>query len=219
VPAFISAVTTPWTTKSLLSAVSSLTEVLVAEVKKFDQSRGTYTVVEPIELPLTATVQYNIGVRKHDRIDNGAIFVRGRLYETWNRSLFPAASFDAYSTEYKLAELVDKSGTVAWWKRLVDSDKAKIAYTVRDNYYPDFVVNDSTDDVHWIVEAKAANKKSDENVQVKKKATEELVKTLLGDERFTETRWGYFIAYEDDIAAADSWTELKQRCDLVGKPQ
>lgn len=219
VPTFMAAVTTPWTTKSLSSAIPLLTAVLVAEIKKFDQARGTYTVVEPIELPVTRVVHYGLGDIKHDRIDSRQAFVVGRLYETWNRSLFPAVSFDSYSGEYALAELLDKSAAVAWWKRLVPGDKAKVAYTVRDNYYPDFVVYDSGDDVHWIVEAKAANKRDDEAVQAKKRATEELVKKLLGDQRFTGTRWGYFIAYEDDIAASDSWTELKQRCDLVGKPQ
>ncbi len=72
--------------------------------------------------------------------------------------------------------------------------------------------------MHWIVEGKAANMRGDTTVQAKRKATEEIVKMLLGDERFAGTRWGYFIAYEDDIAASASWTELKQRADLVGRP-
>ncbi|MCT2063471.1 hypothetical protein [Dietzia cinnamea] len=42
---------------------------------------------------------------------------------------------------------------------------------------------------------------------------------VLGDPRFAGARWGYFIAYEDDIAAAGSWAELKQKADLVGNPR
>lgn len=217
VPTFMHAVSIPWTRKSAATAVTLLCGVLKAAVAEFDRKRSTVTVVEPVSLPVESVNSYPIGTELHERITTGSKFVRARLYEPWQRSLFPAVSFDSYSGEYALAELLDKAGTVSWWKRLVPRDKARIAYTVRDNYYPDFVVYDSGEDIHWIVEGKAANKRDDAGVQAKRKATEELVKTLLGDERFDSTRWGYFIAYEDDIAASASWTELKQRADLVGQ--
>lgn len=34
-----------------------------------------------------------------------------------------------------------------------------------------------------------------------------------------QDRWGYFIAYEDDIAAVNSWSELKNRVERVGYPK
>ena len=38
---------------------------------------------------------------------------------------------------------------------------------------------------------------------------------MLGDEHFADQKLGYFIAYEDDIKAADSWDELKVKSQPV----
>lgn len=218
VPTFVGAVTTEWTTKSLISAIREMAGVLVSESDRFDRARGTYFTVQPVRLPVSSTITYGVGTSTHGRISSRGEFVASRLYEPWNRSLFPAVPFDSYSGEYKFAELADKSSSVSWWKRLLPADDAKIAYTVRDDYYPDFVVYDQTDGVHWIVEAKAANKRDDPNVAAKRIATEQLVTELLGHEQFQDVQWGYFIAYDDDIAKVDSWEELKQRSSLVGAP-
>lgn len=219
VPIFVGAVSIPWTTKSLLSAIDVLRKTLSQEAARFERERSTTVIPMPVELPIDKVVHYPAGTERLARVDSGKEFVVRGLYEPWERSLFPAVPFDSYSAEYKLAELVDKSAAVDWWKRLVPKDGAKIAYTVRDNYFPDFVVYDSGDDIHWIVEGKAKDKRGDAAVEAKKKATDELVTEVLGDPRFAGARWGYFIAYEDDIAAAGSWAELKQKADLVGNPR
>ncbi|MEW1938459.1 DEAD/DEAH box helicase family protein [Dietzia maris] len=219
IPTFMASVTTPWTAKSVVSAIAELTGVLVSEIRRFERELGTKMIIDPVELPISQEVTYAIGTEVFQRLDGGGKFVQGRLYEPWNLSLFSAVPFDSYSGEYRLAELADKSEGVSWWKRLLPHDKAKIAYTVRDNYYPDFVVYDKTDAIHWIVEAKAANKRDEENVEQKRVATDQLVTELIGDERFSDERWGYFIAYEDDIAAVSSWSELKARVKRVGYPK
>ena len=188
----------------------------MSEIKRFERELGTKLIIEPVELPIAQALVYDIGTETFDRLEQGDKFVQGRLYEPWNLSLFTAVPFDSYSAEYRLAELADKAEGVGWWKRLLPHDKAKIAYTVRDNYYPDFVVYDKTDQIHWIVEAKAANKRGEPNVEQKRQASTQLVTELLGDPRFVGARWGYFIAYEDDIAAVNSWAELKNRVERVG---
>lgn len=38
---------------------------------------------------------------------------------------------------------------------------------------------------------------------------------MLGDENFADQKWGYLIAYEDDIKASDSWDELKAKSQPV----
>ncbi|TCJ75142.1 UNVERIFIED_ORG: type III restriction enzyme [Dietzia maris] len=219
VPGFMAGVTTSWTAKSVISAISELTGLLVAEIKRFERELGTKMVIEPVDLPIAQALVYDIGTETFDRLEQGDKFVQGRLYEPWNLSLFTAVPFDSYSAEYRLAELADKAEGVGWWKRLLPHDKAKIAYSVRDNYFPDFVVYDETDQIHWIVEAKAANKRGEPNVEQKRQASTQLVTELLGDPRFVGARWGYFIAYEDDIAAVNSWSELKNRVERVGYPQ
>lgn len=216
IPTFMAGVTTPWTTKSTTSAIAELQGVLVAEIRRFERELGTTMIIEPVELPISQAITYSIGTEAFDRLEPDDQFVPGRLYKPWNLSLFPAVPFDSYSGEYRLAELADKAEKVAWWKRLLPGDSARIAYTVRDNYYPDFVVYDADDNIHWIVEAKAANKRGEDNVEQKKEASTQLVTELLGDPRFAGARWGYFIAYEDDIAAVNSWSELKARVERVG---
>lgn len=37
----------------------------------------------------------------------------------------------------------------------------------------------------------------------------------MGTEGFSEDRWGYLIAYEDDIVKADSWDDLKAKSEPV----
>lgn len=216
IPTFMAGVTVPWTTKSTTSAIAELQDVLVSEIRRFERELGTTMIIEPVELPISQSITYSIGTETFDRLEPEDKFVPGRLYEPWNLSLFPAVPFDSYSGEYRLAELADKAEGVGWWKRLLPGDRAKIAYTVRDNYYPDFVVYDETDGIHWIVEAKAANKRGEANVEQKREASTQLVTELLGDPRFSGARWGYFIAYEDDIAAVTSWSALKSRAERVG---
>ena len=43
----------------------------------------------------------------------------------------------------------------------------------------------------------------------KRKAAESLVRRLIAIEEYVDQKWGYLIAYEDDIAKSDSWDDLK----------
>jgi len=46
-------------------------------------------------------------------------------------------------------------------------------------------------------------------VQAKRKASETLVRRLVVKEEYREQKWGYLIAYEDDIVRSDTWDDLK----------
>ncbi|OZD53576.1 DEAD/DEAH box helicase [Rhodococcus sp. 06-1460-1B] len=216
VPRFMSHVDVEWTEKSLTSAIKELVDLLAEEIKRVDRNRPMVTVIEPRRLPIREVQSYGVGARTYTFVDDRSEYANGRLYAPFVLSLFPAVRFDSYSGEYALAQLLETSNQVAWWKKLYPEDQARIAYTVRDNYYPDFVVFDRADDVYWIVEGKAAAGRHDLSVQAKRIATEELVRELLGHDDFVGQRWGYFIAYEDDIAASESWTDLKHRSATVG---
>ena len=130
-----------------------------------------------------------------------------RWYRGWQRSVFTAARFDSWTGEYALAELVDISPDIAWWMRLEPADGAGIAYTPRDTYYPDFLALD-TDGTHWIIEGKNDAGAQDATVQLKREAAQRIVRELIGVEDFKDQRWGYLIAYEGEIARADSWKDL-----------
>ena len=65
------------------------------------------------------------------------------------------------------------------------------------------------DGVFWIIEGKNEAGKNDSIVQAKKKAAETVVIRLLGQPDFKEQKWGYLIAYENDVQTSDSWDDLK----------
>ena len=128
-------------------------------------------------------------------------------YGPWAKGLFNAAAFDSYSAEYRIAAMLNRSGGIRWWKRLYSTDRASIAYTLEQGYNPDFVALDD-DGYHWIIEGKAESGKDDQVVQTKRKAAEETIRLLSGHPSFEDQKWGYAIAYESDVKAADSWEDL-----------
>ena len=103
--------------------------------------------------------------------------------------------------------MLNRSGAIKWWKRLYSTDKATIAYTLAQDYNPDFVALD-VDGYHWIIEGKAESGKDDQVVQAKRKAAEETIRLLSSHSSFDKQKWGYAIAYESDVKAADSWEDL-----------
>lgn len=63
--------------------------------------------------------------------------------------------------------------------------------------------------VFWIIEGKDQRGRDDEKVQAKRKAAESLVRRLVTVKEYVDQKWGYLIAYEDDIAKSDTWDDLK----------
>lgn len=134
-------------------------------------------------------------------------FERGRWYEGWTKSLLPAASFDAGTTEFRLAEIMDSSPEIFWWHRLRTVDGAYIELDAGGKYYPDFVAID-TDDVLWIVEGKSDDDSESHDVRVKKAAAEDHVRYLSDDNRLG--KWRYLFCTETAIkSAGNSWEALK----------
>jgi type III restriction enzyme len=118
-------------------------------------------------------------------------------------------SFDAYSTEFRLAELFDTSGGIQAWVRIDQTVPLRIAYfsgAIQRQYEPDFIVIDS-ENVHWIVEGKSDSEVASPIVLAKRDAAREWVATVNGSPVVSQ-RWGYLLASESVIAAAGSWTAL-----------
>ena len=80
-----------------------------------------------------------------DRYDD---FERGRWYSGWAKSILPVASFDAKTTEYTLANIMDSSPKITWWLRLRSEDGVFIELDTGRKYYPDFIAID-VNDVSW----------------------------------------------------------------------
>lgn len=214
-----------WTEKAKQSAVDELYKMVAKELTQAERTTQASTQIVPVKLPITDSFTLQLGKKVREKLEvdekstaKSTGFVKKEFYGAWKNGLFPAAAFDSFSAEYKLAVLFTRDEeNVRWWKRIYGNEGAQIAYTVRDNYIPDFVVCDKTGRL-WVVEAKAQTGEEDPNVQAKRKAAERVIRLLVGLPEFAGQKWGYVIAYESDIATADSFEDLVNKCDVEKTP-
>lgn len=197
-----------WTPKRAETAAHKLKNAVRDEATRVARSGRPIPKVKAIKLP----VRHYFEIPAHPEIisqhrASKANFSTSRYYNEWKRAMFEAANFDAYDTELRIAKLLDVSPDIVWWTRLLISDGASIEYGVGRAYYPDFVAYD-TDGVHWIIEGKSDSGKQDEIVQDKRKATERVLREMETLDEWQDARWGYLIAYQDDVTRAESWRDL-----------
>lgn len=208
VPKFMKSVSfETWTIKSLDSARTQLQDIVKAYIASVQRSIKEIPVIQPKEMKFDRYM-LTLGEKVYEPIDSRNQFVRGRVYSGWFKSLFEEESFDSYSGEYELARLLNTSPHIVWWHRLHAHYGAFIYYNAKDRYFPDFVACDNSG-VFWIIEGKDQRGRDDEKVQAKRKAAESLVRRLVTVKEYVDQKWGYLIAYEDDIAKSDTWDDLK----------
>lgn len=208
VPKFMKSVSFEiWTIKSLDSARTQLQDIVKAYIASVQRSIKEISVIQPKEMKFDRYM-LTLGEKVYEPIDSRNQFVRGRVYSGWFKSLFEEESFDSYSGEYELARLLNTSPHIVWWHRLHAHYGAFIYYNAKDRYFPDFVACDDSG-VFWIIEGKDQRGRDDEKVQAKRKAAESLVRRLVTVKEYVDQKWGYLIAYEDDIAKSDTWDDLK----------
>lgn len=131
-------------------------------------------------------------------------------YKGWERGVYGVNCFDAYSTEFRLAELFDSSPGVKAWVRIDQSVPLRITYlmgAIQREYEPDFIVIDEAG-VHWIVEGKSDAEMSSPVVQAKRDAAQAWVAAVNASANVAQ-KWGYILASESVIASAANWTALK----------
>lgn len=208
VPEFMNEVTfTGWTVKSLGSARNELLKLVQAYISKTLRETREVPSIHPKQMPGEGYM-LPLGESVYPQIETREQFIRGRVYSGWFKSLFEDESFDSFTGEYQLARLLNMSPSIQWWQRLHPQDRAFVYYNAKDRYFPDFVAQD-TSDVYWIIEGKDERGRDDAKVQAKRRAAETLVRRLVAEEAYANQHWGYLIAYEQDIAQADSWEDLK----------
>jgi type III restriction enzyme len=131
-------------------------------------------------------------------------------YKGWSRSVYEVNSFDAYSTEFRLAVLFDTSPGVKAWVRIDQSVPLRITYlmgAIQREYEPDFIVIDDAG-VHWILEGKSDAEMTSPVVMAKRDAAKAWVSTVNASANVAQ-KWGYVLASESVIAAAAAWNALK----------
>lgn len=205
-----------WTVKAKESAVVSLLDMVKQEAKAA-VAKNTFTevTVHPVTLPVQTSYILPVGRTVQKPLENvnqktrtkDAGFAAKQYYGPWDKGLFDAAAFDSFTAEYQLARLLNFDPNVTWWTRIYEDNGAKVAYTTRNDYIPDFVVL-GTDGTYWIVEGKADDKREDEIVLRKREATERLLRSLVAHPDYQDATWAYLIAFESDIRNSDSFAEL-----------
>jgi type III restriction enzyme len=139
-------------------------------------------------------------------VDKWQDFRKDFWYEGWERSVEPVASFDAKSTEFRLAHLFDESSSIEWWLRNYEPGEVWIERDNGRKYYPDFIVVDK-EGTHWLVEGKSNDRANDPEVLDKKKAAEDWARFVRDSGEFSN--WRYIFATENMIKNAHgSWESL-----------
>lgn len=144
-------------------------------------------------------------------VTRSSAFVRNYPYSGWDRSFYDVVRFDAYSTEFRLAELFDTSDGVDAWLRVDESVPLRIDYSMGAfgrQYEPDFVVVDD-DKVHWIIEGKRDSEMATPVVEAKRDAAREWIRVVNEDSAVAD-HWGYLLASESVVSSASSWLALRR---------
>lgn len=214
IPRFLDAApVTAWSVKALASAVTVLADLVSRKTTEYRNSLKVTIHLDPLELPVHDGYYLRPGQAIKDRalVDTRAAFTANQHYGQWNSSMFTAESFDSYSGEFRLAELLDTSPQIQWWKRLYKyRDDAYVSYALDRRYYPDFAAED-TDGRIWIIEGKSDAGRDDGEVQRKREAAEKTIRRLRTQSHFSGKPYGYLIGYESDIASSDSWSDLRAK--------
>ena len=203
-----------WTVKSLASAEIELNNLVRNYANEILRNKQEKTEIIPVTMPRDEKLHVPFGQIIHEQIDSREEFVRGRFYKGWFKSFFESEAFDSYSGEYLLAKLLNTSPNIAWWHRLQRRDNAYIYFNAKDRYFPDFVAQDNEGRL-WIIEGKSEAGRDDDVVQAKRRAAEEVVVRLIAHDDFEGQKWGYLIAYENDVQASDTWDDLKTKAQPI----
>jgi type III restriction enzyme len=139
--------------------------------------------------------------------DRRGRFATNIAYVGWSRSAFSHAWFDS-APERTVALILDEEEEVGWWARLLNGDLS-IVWGAGQNYNPDLLAAIGSE--RWLIEVKADNKMSDEEVQAKRVSAKAWVNYVNGLTEVQERaeKWRYLLVSESDIEQAKgSWGAL-----------
>ncbi|AKG45492.1 type iii restriction res subunit [Streptomyces xiamenensis] len=134
-----------------------------------------------------------------------ADFAKGVWYGDWQKSVENVSSFDARTTEFSLAQMLDSAAHVKWWLRIYTNGPAWIEWE-GGRYFADFIAID-TNGHYWLIEGKADDDANDESVMAKRKAAEAWVEQV--NEVGAYGQWRYLFATETAIKVSNGrWLDL-----------
>ena len=185
-----------WGERRASQAVMAIAEMVRANYQK--RALQPQFAFHPIDVPIRTPMPGDVGSNMED-------FIKRRWYGGWTKSIQQAANFDAKTTEWKIAHMIDVGRNVDWWLRLYTSGEVWIELDDGARYFPDFIVLD-TEGVYWVVEGKSDSEAESRSVLAKKLAAEQWARTVRDDGRFGI--WRYLFATETNLRRANTWEEL-----------
>ena len=199
---------TPWRAEHGRLATARLVEWITQQQK----SRPAREVTDVTQVRWPDPVERVEALPPADRqvVTNSKEFVRGYPYKGWARGVYEVNSFDAYSTEFRLASLFDTTPGIKAWVRINQTVPLRITYlqgAIQREYEPDFIVIDDQG-IYWIVEGKSDIEMANPIVMAKADAARAWV-SVVNASAAVQQKWGYILASESVIAAAGTWAALK----------
>lgn len=191
--------TAEWGENRRQQAISGMSALIRAAYSRRAREM-TYDLV-PVPLPIEPVVVESPLDAHNDQ------FVKRVHFGGWQRNIMPTAEFDAGTTEWQIAHLLDRDPDIAWWLRLYTNGPAFIPTAQDGNYFPDFIAID-TAGVYWLIEGKADRSANDADVLRKRETAETWARQVRDDEE-DYGDWHYMFATESAIRAAGSWVALK----------
>ena len=188
-----------WGQKRRQQAVKGMRRLIREKIANRKQQMAFEFV--PVTLPLEPVLVDADAPQAH----NVTKFKKGVQYVGWKKNVMPMATFDAGTTEWQLALLMDRDPNIEWWVRLYTNGPAFVP-TTDGAYFPDFIAID-TEGTYWLIEGKADDHAKDDSVLRKKAAAETWARAVRDDGDFG--KWRYLFATETDIKqAGGSWNGL-----------
>lgn len=190
-----------WTEARAAAAVAAFRNM----VRERFRSRPSRSEQEFSSVPYPPATQLGPGETfgRHD----ASRFVRGRYYDGWKRSILAAVAFDAKSTEFVIAELLDDAtADIAWWTRVENHDGVYIEWGNGSKYFPDFIAIDNNR-VHWLIEGKSDKEAPTRDVQAKKSSAERWARHVNDSGEF-DVEWRYLFVTEAHLKQATAWGSL-----------
>lgn len=200
---------TPWRAEHGRLATTALVEWIGRKQKSMPVRH--VAEVTQVKWPEPPEVTFSAAPTDRNRIARASEFVRGHPYMGWSRGVYRTYTFDAYSTEFRLAEIFDSSGgQIRAFTRINQAVPLVISYQsgagVR-SYVPDFLVIDN-EGTHWVVEGKRDDEMLSDNVQAKRDAAADWVRTVNTSGNVQDT-WSYMLASESVIRDSSTFATLK----------
>lgn len=160
-------------------------------------------ILEAVTLPLEPVL---VDPSTPGAYDGG--FIRRAQYKGWRRNIMPIASFDAKSTEWEIAHIIDNDSEVAWWLRIDSQGPVWIPTEEAGRYFPDFIVIDK-DGTRWVVEGKSDKESNDPTVLQKKDAAQQWARSVRDEDDEQFGQWRYMFITETDVKrSSGSWNGL-----------